>query len=312
MDRNVAKAMAIANQSAGTAANVPVVSSTISPTATKPQSLNGIGYDALTAKINAMRLALSKQKVYNPSVIMNSSTESAGAVLDFVLDLMDLDPMQAVPYFLRGLRTESKLDIPVVFDPSIFVNNSFVSNYIERQSFTLQNFAAPSQVAEIIYADPNDQPTTLGVFFRLKVNNRLQQASFSVSHDLIGPFAGNIYTQNFYMVDNVAGLFIPFLAPALIADVGFDAVNNTLIPTFAQGANFVIGARNPGGWTPSATGFSPDLTPTSGQISISNLNNIVVEATLVSNYGNPALSLTRAILENQEAAFFDTINIELI
>lgn len=313
MNKNVQRAQQIAAD-----ANAPVATPmTVNPIARNPQSINGAGYDALLAKINAIQQRMGGLKVFDPQVTQFMNNQLADALASFMVDLSDLDPMNAAPYFQMGLRAESKLDIPVIFDPQVFFANPYFTTYFEKQSFTTTPFAVASPLTGALYQGPGVAPNVLGVFLRVKKVNLLQQASFRVSHTIQSAnFATTdvVYNQSFYLVNDQAAIFMPFLTWVFDADVDLD-VNNILVPTLNIGTQYLIGARGAQNVTPNVgppVHFSQTANDTIGTFDLVALNNVIVEATLVPNWGNASLSLTRAILEDRPADLFEAINSGLI
>lgn len=309
---NVRKAAELAARGQAPLTNVM----TVNPTARNPQSVNGAGYEALVEKVRMAQERLGGLKVFDPQVTQFVNASLADALASFMVDLSDLDPMNAAPYFQMGLRAESKLDIPVIFDPQWFMANPYYTTYFEKQSFTTTNFAA-GPVAGLRYSNPGIAPQILGVFLRIKKLNLLQQASFRVQHTVESAALATtdlVYDQSFYLVNDTAAIFVPYLSWAFDADVDVD-VNGILTPTVSIGTQYLLGARG-------FIGFSPQAGPPAhieslasdviGTFDISNLSNVTVEATLVPNWGNASLALTRAILEDRPAALFEAINTGLI
>jgi hypothetical protein len=310
MDRNVEKAYALAGQPSNQSS---MPAPTVSPTKSRPAGINGSGYSDLLTRLNQIQGQMESGKIFNPSSVALGQRRTAGAILDFLLDVHDLDPVQAVPYFTRGVRSESKLDIPTVFDPALFLNKPFTTQYIEKMNFTLAP-QGTGTIAEMLYVSADSRPIALGVFVRAKVINKLVQASFRIRHEITGLFPGSIYEQEFYLVNDIACGFFPFLNSSVNVDtIVTPAVPPSITFTTQQGANFVLGGFRSPIFDQVSGVIEQDLTAAqNGLFSLVSASNADIEVCLVPNFGNAGLSLSRSILEGNEASFFNAINAELL
>lgn len=305
---------------------------TVSPTASEPQSLNGAGTSTFMTRLSsALEEYAGRGQVFDSTAAVNNVAKISSVLTNFFQDVQDLDPVNSPdPYFMTGMRPESQLDIPVVFDPTIFAHNAAGSRFVEKMSFTTHRMTPREDVNQPWVTQqactPSLAPATFGTFMRAKIVDKLKQASFTIELAYNTTSASGLvvrdvlYKQSFYLIDNVATLFIPWISKSITADTRLKTITGAeeeddytqLVVNTTGGTDYIMAPLTPHFNDSQLDGNATAMNVKgSYSLHLTAADNVIIEGTLIPNAGNPSLSLARCIIEGNEADFFAAILTEL-
>jgi len=259
-------------------------------------------------------MTLAAQNAYS-----SKDEQLADVMAQFILDAMDMQPIEIRPYIFAGCRDRNKIDIRTFVDTAgLDATNPVIGSYVERHNFTSASVA--TAVANgTVKAFPlvngstgtNGAPNSLlGIFVRVRVTDNQLTSSITVAV-YQQPFANRdanpvegerLYTQTFDLIGQEAYIFFPCLVraaqidyvPTLVGAGADEYTNLVLTPT--AGTDLIFGSAG-----------EQTTASTIQALQFSTITNATVFATPVYNIGQTKVVLLQAIMADSPKIFFSKL-----
>lgn len=285
------------------------------------RSVEELNKEAVVVKPNSrlQSMLVSYMTFAAQNAYSNKDEQLADVMAQFILDAMDMQPIEIKPYIFAGCTDRNKLDIRTFVDTAgLDAANPIIGSYVERHNFTATAIttAATNGIAK---AGPLLNGSTgasgapnslLGIFARVKVTDLQLTASISVkvyaqpmANKGTAPVEGERhFTQTFDLIGQEAYIFFPNCVKAAQVDyvgtptgAGADEYTD-LVLTSTEGTDLIFGSA--GENTTASVIQAIDFTA---------ITNATVFVTPVYNIGQTKVVLLQAIMADSPKIFFSKL-----